>query len=398
MANVTPYSSSSSSSSSENPAVSAASSSSGVPEDVFEDACSICLEPFTTADPSTITSCKHEYHLHCILEWSQRSKECPICCQLLVLRDSASQELLAAVGIDRHSRSRNSYSAAPTSLHSFCKDFDVGHDIPNSDVSDFDERIMQHLTAATSRAQYVCRRERQRYTGNGPSQVLAFTSPTNMSRQPYAGSPEDCPNLSYRSTGGRSASLDIPSADNFEPPASVDVNLVSSTPLNRDIPFNPSILYCQPPSDSPRRPSASEMLSFPETLKSKLSAASSRYKESISKSTRGFKEKLLAHNDSVKELGKEVQRELNAGIVGLARMIERLDLNSKQSGSSVPVFSCTGGTSNLSFKGKGVEGNVDARSLDKISGKIACDLSPNATFNSGAIHGQSGNPHPQSGY
>lgn len=37
-----------------------------------------------------------------------------------------------------------------------------------------------------------------------------------------------------------------------------------------------SILYCQPPSDSPRRPSASEMFSFPETLKSKLSAASSR--------------------------------------------------------------------------------------------------------------------------
>lgn len=86
---------------------------------------------------------------------------------------------------------------------------------------------------------------------------------------------------------------------------------------------------------------------------------------------------------------------MNAGIVGLARMIERLDLNSKKSGSSVPVFNCTGGTSNLSFKGKGVEENVGARYLDKLFGQIARDLSPNATYNSGAILGQSGNPHPK---
>ncbi|GMP56537.1 hypothetical protein CsSME_00020979 [Camellia sinensis var. sinensis] len=36
---------------------------------------------------SQVTNCRHEYHLHCFLAWSQRSKECPICWQLLVLKD-----------------------------------------------------------------------------------------------------------------------------------------------------------------------------------------------------------------------------------------------------------------------------------------------------------------------
>jgi E3 ubiquitin-protein ligase RHF len=63
-----------------------------------------------------------------------------------------------------------------------------------------------------------------------------------------------------------------------------------------------------------------------------------RYKESISKSTRGLKEKLLARNVTVKELSKGVQREMNAGIAGVSRMIERLDLASKRSNSPlIPI-------------------------------------------------------------
>ncbi|XP_059452715.1 E3 ubiquitin-protein ligase RHF1A-like [Corylus avellana] len=388
-----------SSSSLYNPVVSAASSSSGAPEDAFEDGCSICLEPFTTADPATITSCKHEYHLHCILEWSQRSEECPICCQFVILKDPASQGLLAAVQIERRSRSRsrNISSAAPTSLRHFCEDFSVEHDASYSDDdSDFDERIMQHMAAAASRARYVSRRERQRSSGIVPSQFLVFTSPENTSQKTNATSAENFQNLSYVSPEGDSLS-GIPSAINIQPQSSVDVNLVSSAAVNRDIPFKPRLLHSQPPPDTPRRPSTSEIFSFPETLKSKMSAASARYKESISKGTRGFKEKLLAHNNSVKELSKGVQREMTAGIAGVARMIERLDLSSKRTGSSVPVSRCTVGPSNLSFKGKGVEDKVDAQSLDKNSGLIGDDLSPDATYISGAIPGQPEIPHAQCG-
>ena len=71
-----------------------------------------------------------------------------------------------------------------------------------------------------------------------------------------------------------------------------------------------------------------------------------RYKESISKGTRGFKEKLLARNNSVKELSKGVQREMTEGIAGVAQMIERLDLTSKRTGSSAHVSNCAVSHSN----------------------------------------------------
>lgn len=65
-------------------------------QDACDDACSICLEPFSDSDPSTVTSfdfhvrffrvvilrdlgnfslllqltsCRHEFHLQCVLEW-----------------------------------------------------------------------------------------------------------------------------------------------------------------------------------------------------------------------------------------------------------------------------------------------------------------------------------------
>ncbi|KAL0414574.1 UNVERIFIED_CONTAM: E3 ubiquitin-protein ligase RHF1A [Sesamum radiatum] len=98
--------------------------------------------------------------------------------------------------------------------------------------------------------------------------------------------------------------------------------------------------------------SSSEHQNFSESLKSKISTASIRYKESISKSTRGLKEKLIARNDSVKELSRGVQREMSAGIAGISRMIERLDIiTQKRAGVSIPVSSCTLETSNNEVKG-----------------------------------------------
>ena len=50
-----------------------------------------------------------------------------------------------------------------------------------------------------------------------------------------------------------------------------------------------------------------------------------RYKESISKSTRGWKERLFSRNNSMADPGSEVRREVNAGIASVSRMMERLD-------------------------------------------------------------------------
>ncbi|EOY05580.1 RING-H2 group F1A, putative isoform 2 [Theobroma cacao] len=295
------------------------SSYGGVLDDGSEDGCSICLEPFSAQDPATVTSCRHEYHLQCILEWSQRSKECPICWQSFVLKDPASQELLDTVRIERHCRSRNPSPAVLIDFHHFHDGFGAEEDASHSDDSDFDERILQHLAAAASRARYVRRRERQRSFGLDPSQVLFFTSPEHMlhTQQTNPTSPDECQNLR------------------------------------------------QPQVDTPHRPSSSETFSFTESIKSKWSIASARYKESISKGTRGLKEKLLARNNSVKELSKGVQREMSAGIAGVAKMIERLDIATKRPGASIPVSGGTGGTSNILFKGKGVQENVIAQGLNK---------------------------------
>lgn len=103
-----------------------------------------------------------------------------------------------------------------------------------------------------------------------------------------------------------------------------------------------------------------------------------RYKESLSKSTRGLKEKLLAHNTSVKELSKGVQREMNAGIAGVARMIERFDLTSKRAGISPSDSDHDGVASNLSTKGKGVLENIIVQSLGKNTGKVADEASSDA--------------------
>uniref|UniRef100_A0A0R0FYY2 Uncharacterized protein n=1 Tax=Glycine max TaxID=3847 RepID=A0A0R0FYY2_SOYBN len=99
-----------------------------------------------------------------------------------------------------------------------------------------------------------------------------------------------------------------------------------------------------------------------------------RYKESISKGTRDLKEKLLAHNVSVKELSKGVQREMNAGIAGVVRMIERLDLSSKRSSSPL-IAVHSGATSDFPSSRKPVEENGIGGSPSKESGGAVHDVS-----------------------
>ncbi|CAJ2658409.1 unnamed protein product [Trifolium pratense] len=331
MANFTSFSSSSSTP--QPPSfsyISAPSSSSTFDDDSFEDSCSICLESFTLHDPSTVTCCKHEYHLHCILEWSQRSKECPICWQSLSLKDPASQELLIAVDAEKSLRSRNNYSS---SLANSRVPFGYSNDdhkkvIPFQDDScsdDIDEEIMQHLYAAASRARLVQRQRRQGSSEAGPSEMFVFNSSLHVSGVQ--------PTLTTSPADSSSPTSGLPSNVNNHPEVARNISRPET-----DVPYRPRVLYSPSPPQDERKLNTSEMFSFPESIKSKFSAASARYKESISKSTRGLKEKLLARNVTVKELSKGVQREMNAGIAGVSRMIERLDLASKRSTSPlIPV-------------------------------------------------------------
>lgn len=349
--------------------------SSTTAKDIFDveddDGCSICLESFSSDDPATVTSCKHEYHLQCILEWSQRRTECPICWQLLVLKEPSSQELLAAVEVERNSRSRlrmpNSSMFSRTRPDYF--DFEP---VSYAVESDFDEHIMQQLTAL-GRAHHYNRRQRHRSYGLDPSQFLVLSASSNDSnlQETYTNMPVENQSAVHPSSPESDYDRDVESTRAIhnqlaphELTACVDTTL--NVPDNPQAPLRPRLLSSQTLPRSPWRSRPSESPSFSETLKSKFSAASARYKESITKSTRSIKEKLLARNNSVKELSKEVQREVTAGIAGVARMMERLDPTSKNVGSSSPVSSGTEGSSNVSNNGKGVQQNLKVASPDGI--------------------------------
>ncbi|KAG5560104.1 hypothetical protein RHGRI_003407 [Rhododendron griersonianum] len=330
-------------------------------DDDFEDSCSICLEPFISDDPPTVTTCRHEYHLQCILEWSQRSKECPICCQLLVLKDPGSQGLLAAVEKERNLRSRRS-------AHIIHEDYEINHDNSYSDEPEFEERIMRDFAAAAHRARHIGRRGRHRSFAVATSQVLSDVQhmPTTSSSEPRSSN--------YEFSEGDSPTFSTLTTIHAQTPSSVVPNIVHTGPSSASN-RHAFIKLSQLPPESPQRPSSSEFLAFSESIKSKFSAASARYKESFSKFTRVVKEKQLAHNITVKDLGREVQREMNASIAGVARMIERLDLNSKHTGVSVPLSSSPGGTSNLSYKGKDTQECEITESPNEIVGENVCGMS-----------------------
>ncbi|XP_076938210.1 protein DETOXIFICATION 55-like [Bidens hawaiensis] len=120
------------------------------------------------------------------------------------------------------------------------------------------------------------------------------------------------------------------------------------------------VIDSQSPNGSPGRPISADMHAFSESVKSKFSAASARYKESISKGTQGLKAKLLAKNSSVKELSKGVQREMSAGMAGVARIFERLDPTLKRNND---------GTNLNFFKGKNTQNNSAETPTDCHRGK-----------------------------
>ncbi|CAE6197354.1 unnamed protein product [Arabidopsis arenosa] len=333
-------------------------------DDDSDDACSICLEPFTLQDPSTVTSCKHEYHLQCIIEWSQRSKECPICWQLFVLKDPASQELLSAVEKERLLKTRNISSSSPITIHHSQEDFHSEEE--ESQFSSFDEQFLRHLTEAAHRRCLLRRRD-----GQISSSLVSSSDPSMIH-------PTDLVNL-YRISA--ISHVEHQNGNPCPSPGSMTASPVSghsSVPAdsNNASRISPGLSPSRS-SQSPNRPEAS---SLPEAIKSKLAAASAKYKESISKSKQGLKEKLLARNNSVKELSKGMQREMNAGIAGVARMIERLDFSSKRFGGSGHVSTSTATASgfNFSFKGKRVEANSkssnngDKTEPQKLQGGETC--------------------------
>lgn len=295
----------------------------GGAQDPLDDACSICLESFCDSDPSTVTSCKHEFHLQCILEWCQRNSKCPMCWQSIILKDPASQELLEAIEKERGIR-LNQTRSSTFFHHSALGDFELQHLPVGAAENELEESIIQHLAAAASmsRAQHMARRERLLSAAHMRGQLLYLS--TNPNAPPMSSVSASSPQRVEDEPALRRTVEEVPPLTLSQAQQVTDISSGSNI-ANRSPFFNSRVSPGQSTPVGQDRAGPSDFQSFSESLKSRLSTVSTRYKETITKNTRGWKERLFSRNTSMADIGSEVKREVSAGIASVSRMMERLD-------------------------------------------------------------------------
>ncbi|KAH1222419.1 E3 ubiquitin-protein ligase RHF2A [Glycine max] len=264
------------------------------------------------------------------------------------------QELLEAVERERNFRFNPSRNAT-IFHHPTLGDFELQHLPVGASDADLEERIIQHLAAAAAmgRARHIARREgqRNRSSAQGRPHFLVFsTNPNSPPMAPASSSPsqrgddEPIPTIAVANLSPTPATGEESSQLTLVPPIQAEQVSASgsgSTALATDHQGSSYNNRRSPNQSSPSsqdRAGPSELQSFSESLKSKLNAVSTRYKESISKSTRGWKERWFSRNNTMSDLGSEVRREVNAGIATVSRMMERLETsdNNRSNSNSAP--------------------------------------------------------------
>ncbi|KAJ4825767.1 hypothetical protein Tsubulata_015902 [Turnera subulata] len=319
-------------------------------QDSCDDACSICLEEFSASDPSATTSCKHEFHLQCILEWCQRSSQCPMCMQPIALKDPTSQELFEAVERERKLRATPPRNAT-IFRHPTLGDFELQHLPVGATDDELEERIIQHLAAAAAmgRTRHYGRREgqRNRSSSHGRPHFLVFSSHPSVPTSSHVH-----PSMTQLGEGNEPVSVSVaspstPLISSGDEPSQSTLQFPdqsSSAPGSsvmqtnrRGYSFNHRSTTTQSSQPNQDRAGPSDFQTFSENLKSRLNAVSMRYKESISRSTRGWKERLFSRSTS--DIGSEVQRNINAGIASVSRMMEQLEARDNSSTNRVSADS-----------------------------------------------------------
>lgn len=303
-------------------------------QDGCDDACSICLEAFSDSDPSAVTSCKHEFHLQCILEWCQRSSQCPMCWQAISMKDPTSQELLEAVEEERNDVQENHARTTTVFRHPLLGDFEVPVD---ADDAEIEERIMQHLAAAAAirRSHRHARREGRRSSraaaahghGHAQTQVLFFPS-AGEATPGGSGSPSPHPPRQEHAASSVVSPPPLPAVASAE---GTDADSTASADGAVGADDSASRSQSSPVNQDEAGPSA-DAQSFSDTIKSRLQSVSTKYKDSITKSTRGWKERWFAQSSAMSNLGSEMRREVGAGIAAVSRMIEK-QLETRPDGS-----------------------------------------------------------------
>ncbi|XP_060177127.1 E3 ubiquitin-protein ligase RHF2A-like isoform X1 [Lycium barbarum] len=308
-------------------------------QDACDDACSICLEAFCESDPPTVTSCKHEFHLQCVLEWCQRSSNCPMCWQSISLKDQMSQELFEAVEQERSFRVNAERNASLIHLPEL-GNFELQHFPVDIDDPELEERIFQHLAVAASmgRAHHAGRREssRNRSSTNDRPQFLVFPThhnssptasvspyPTGSTSDPAATTIVDSPlPISSGSSESPRQMPHLSSGSVLTPATTQGISTGDRSSSNLSL------------APSQGRAGPSEFQSLSDSWKSRFSSLSMKYKESISKNTRGWKERLFSRSSSMPDAGS-ARRGGNPGIASLSHLMERLETQENSRAGSV---------------------------------------------------------------
>jgi E3 ubiquitin-protein ligase RHF len=104
-----------------------------------------------------------------------------------------------------------------------------------------------------------------------------------------------------------------------------------------------------------------------------------RYKESITKSTRGWRDRLFSRNSAIADLGSDVRNEVNAGIAAVSRMIERLETRESTTQSTESVAHNTANAASVSA---GHETDAAQEDVERVVSSI--DVSSSATSGAGS--------------
>eukprot|EP00850_Spirogloea_muscicola_P006080 SM000028S10174 [mRNA] locus=s28:866943:870355:+ [translate_table: standard] len=300
-------------------------------QDGLEDACSICLETFTFDEPSTLTTCNHEYHLQCILECQELLEACSQ--ERALLKQALSPPVFYRAPLDGFEMIR--YAAS------------------YPDDTDLERRIMQHLAAA---AAGMSRARLANQDSDSASTPLAVTHAASFGGATSAPNAAAGPSTSTGRSGGLSAA-GISKASSSSSPISPlsGSSRTASAPgmLLTGSGAGPAVIVgSAPPVGSGRllrehtrkdvkdrhrsisidcgessqrdTPSGSDARDYQgsevpssssaESLKGRFVAASTRYRETLSKSTRSFRERLRLRSTAVADLSARA-REMSAGVM-----------------------------------------------------------------------------------
>ncbi|XP_075512428.1 E3 ubiquitin-protein ligase RHF2A-like isoform X1 [Primulina tabacum] len=243
----------------------------------------------------------------------QRRSECPICLQPISFKDPTSQELLDAV---EHERKLRTNRPRNTSIfhHPTLGDFELQHLPISGSDSELEERIIQHLatSSATGRARQLARIEgrRSRSYAQGHPHFLVFSTHLN-------GPSATSVTSSANERDGSSTPSVVRIAASNSSLLTIGENSTSLTPL-------------------PSSAQGSIVVAHQHGMSS-----TNRYKESLTRSTQGWKEKLFTCSSSTSCHSAEVLREVDDGIVPACRLMDHLEIRDEDRTNVASISSGT---------------------------------------------------------